>query len=187
MLPGHTEQASHSMMSSWVSPKIVTKNAGAKGNGSFAISPIQKGEEVIVQGGRILRYQEVEESTYQPFAYHCFPIDRDWLICPVEPKWEKLDGIFQVNHSCEPNCGFRGQIVLVTMRDIAPEEEITYDYAMTDANWQDAIYQETACFCGSATCRRIFSGMDWQRKDLQDKYKGYFSTFVQEMIKKTAS
>jgi len=36
------------------------------------------------------------------------------------------------NHSCEPNIGVQGQIVYVAMRDIAPGEELTHDWAMTD-------------------------------------------------------
>lgn len=170
-------------MTSWINPKIVIKNAGAKGIGSFAGAPIAKSELVIVQGGKIMKYSQIEESDYKSFAYHCFPIEQDLLICPIEPKLEKLDGIFQVNHSCNPNCGFRGQIVLVAIRDIQAGEEVTYDYAMTDANWNDAIYQEMECLCGTDNCRNTISGKDWRRKDLQEKYKEYFSSFVQEMIK----
>ncbi|HTQ89004.1 MAG TPA: SET domain-containing protein [Streptosporangiaceae bacterium] len=32
-----------------------------------------------------------------------------------------------INHSCEPNVGFAGNIVLVAMRDISPGEELTTD------------------------------------------------------------
>ena len=37
-----------------------------------------------------------------------------------------------LNHSCEPNLGLQGQIAFVAMRDIAADEELTFDYAMTD-------------------------------------------------------
>ena len=37
-----------------------------------------------------------------------------------------------INHSCEPNVGFAGDIVLVAMRDISPGEELTTDYALFD-------------------------------------------------------
>jgi len=37
-----------------------------------------------------------------------------------------------INHSCEPNVGFAGNVVLVAMRDIEAGEELTTDYAMFD-------------------------------------------------------
>ena len=68
------------------------------------------------------------------------------------------------------------------MRNIQIEEEITYDYAMTDANWENVTCAEMKCLCEANNCRRIITGDDWKRVDLQEKYKGYFSTFIQEMI-----
>ena len=169
-------------MTSWVSPKIVIKNVNEKGIGSFASSPISKGEIVVVQGGRIIDSTHIEESDYKPFGDHCFQIERDLLICPDEPKRESLDGVFQVNHSCNPNCGFKGQIVLVAMRNIQTGDEVTYDYAMTDANLHDMTCTEMKCLCGADNCRHIITGDDWKNKDLQKKYDGFFSTFIQEVI-----
>ena len=41
-----------------------------------------------------------------------------------------------VNHSCAPNMGFNGQVVLVAMRDVEPGEELTFDWAMfTDESY----------------------------------------------------
>jgi hypothetical protein len=37
-----------------------------------------------------------------------------------------------INHSCDPNVGFAGDIVLVAMRDIRQGEELTADYALFD-------------------------------------------------------
>ena len=169
-------------MISWVNPKITIKDIGKKGIGSFANIPISKDEVVVVQGGRIMDYKDIEESDYKLFCDHCFQIENNLLICPVEPTREKLDGVFQVNHSCNPTCGFQGQIVLVAMRDIQVGEEITYDYAMTDANWHNVTCTEMTCLCSAENCRHIITGEDWKRKDLQEKYKGFFSTFIQELI-----
>ncbi|MEK7649173.1 MAG: SET domain-containing protein-lysine N-methyltransferase [Patescibacteria group bacterium] len=164
--------------------KITVKDAGKKGVGSFANAPIVKDEIIVVQGGRIMNYKHIKESDYKPFCDHCFQIEEGFLICPIEPMKERLDGVFQINHSCNPICGFRGQVVLVAMRDIQTGEEITYDYAMTDANWHDVTCTEMECLCGENNCRRMVSGEDWKRKDLQEKYKGYFSTFIQQLIEK---
>ena len=55
-----------------------------------------------------------------------------------------------INHSCAPNCRSekrRGRIWIVAERDIAPEEEITFDYGFPFRDWAD-----NPCRCGSADC-----------------------------------
>jgi len=66
------------------------------------------------------------------------------------------------------------------MRNIKPGEEITYDYAMTDSDPDDYF----KCNCGAKNCRRIITGKDWKSPSLQKKYRGYFSFYIQEKIKK---
>jgi uncharacterized protein len=78
-----------------------------------------------------------------------------------------------INHSCEPNVGFAGNIVLVAMRDVAAGEELTTDYALFD----DAD-DPMACNCGTPSCRGTISGRDWQLPELQRKYGSYFSTYL---------
>ena len=36
--------------------------------------------------------------------------------------------------------------------------------------------------CGSANCRGTITGKDWMKKDLQEKYKGWFCWFLQRKI-----
>jgi SET domain len=79
-----------------------------------------------------------------------------------------------LNHSCEPNVGFAGNTVVVAMRDIAPGEELTTDYALFDDH--DEVMQ---CRCGTRSCRGRISGRDWQRPDLQRRYGRYFSSYLQ--------
>lgn len=169
-------------MKSWVNPKIKIKDAGQKGIGSFANGSITKGEVIIVQAGQIVANERLKEPRLEPFANHCFQVEDDFCICPIELEKEKLDGVFQINHSCEPNCGFRGQITLIAIRDIEPGEEITYDYAMTDTNYEGAICPEMRCLCGLNSCRGVVTGEDWKREELQKKYNGYFSRYIQKKI-----
>jgi hypothetical protein len=65
----------------------------------------------------------------------------------------------------------------VALRDIQPGEELTHDWCTTD----DDTY-ETVCTCGSANCRRLLTGKDWQRPELQARYRGYFSTYLANKI-----
>jgi uncharacterized protein len=82
-----------------------------------------------------------------------------------------------LNHSCDPNLGMRGEITFVAMRDIGPGEELTHDWAMTD----DDDYS-IECNCGAPDCRKTLTGKDWQRRDLQKRYAGYFSAYLARKI-----
>jgi SET domain-containing protein len=55
------------------------------------------------------------------------------------------------NHSCDPNAGVRGDLMLVALKNIAPEEEICYDYSTTmgDGLW------EIPRRCDSSSCRGL--------------------------------
>jgi hypothetical protein len=43
---------------------------------------------------------------------------------------------------------------------------------------------EMKCNCGAENCRGTVTGKDWQRQDLQEKYRGYFAWFLQRKIDK---
>ena len=100
----------------------------------------------------------------------------DLFIGPTTPK-EREGGMMHLNHSCEPNLGVAGQIVFVALRDIVNDEELTFDYAMTD----DEPY-EMRCNCGATKCRGVVTGLDWMNEEVQRKYGGYFSLFIQRRI-----
>jgi hypothetical protein len=82
------------------------------------------------------------------------------------------------NHSCDPNAGLQGQITLVAMRSIAPDEEVCFDYAMSDGT----PYDEFECACGAPNCRGQITGDDWRLPELWERYDGYFSPYLQRRI-----
>ena len=90
---------------------------------------------------------------------------------------EREGGMMHLNHSCEPNLGVQGQVVFVALRDIEKNEELTFDYAMTD----DEPY-EMECRCPAPGCRKVITGQDWMKIEVQAKYDGHFSWFLQRRI-----
>jgi uncharacterized protein len=72
-----------------------------------------------------------------------------------------------------------GNVVLIAMRDIEPGEELTTDYALFDDS--DAVME---CHCGRPNCRGSVNGRDWKRRELQDRYRGYFSAYLAAKIPK---
>jgi uncharacterized protein len=97
------------------------------------------------------------------------------LVALSDDEYESV--MLFINHSCDPNVGFAGNVVLTAMRDIRAGEELTTDYALFD-DYEGSM----ECRCGSAQCRGVISGRDWQRPDLQRKYRGRFSWYLERRI-----
>lgn len=153
--------------------KVAPRSAGAKGDGLYATSPIRTGETVVAFGG-----YATDRSTLDalPAArrMHAIQIDDDLFLVGPHPA-EPGD---LVNHSCDPNCGLVGAVLVVAMRDIEPGEEITFDYAMCDST----DYDEFDCSCDTPHCRKHVTGNDWKRPDLQLRYAGWFSSYLARKI-----
>ena len=82
-----------------------------------------------------------------------------------------------VNHACDPNLGWAGDS-LVTLREVARDEELLVDYAMSvaDPTWF------LRCHCPSYRCRQMVEGTDWRIPQLQRRYAGFWAPSVQELI-----
>lgn len=102
-------------------------------------------------------------------------VDDNFFIVPSSRDELEREGV--INHSCNPNVGFKDQIELIAMRDIKVGEEICFDYAMSES-----LTEPLECKCGSADCRRVITKDDWQNKTLQKKYQGYFSPYLRAKI-----
>lgn len=83
-----------------------------------------------------------------------------------------------INHSCAPSCGLVGSVLVVAMRPIDAGEEITIDYAMCDSS----DYDNFDCACGAASCRGRITGGDWRLPELQSRYAGWFSSYLERKI-----
>jgi SET domain-containing protein len=162
---------------SYISSKAAVRESPIHGTGLFAVEPIARGELVCLKGGYIFDRQTLN-SMPDWFRAAEIQIAEDLFIGPVDEDEREGSMIFS-NHSCEPNIGVKGQVVFVAMRDIEAGEELTHDWATTD----DDDYQ-MKCNCSARNCRRIVTGKDWQRKDLQEKYSGYMSWYLDEKIKR---
>ncbi len=163
---------------SYVSPKVEKKHFGDKGYGLVARELIKKDEIVSISGGLILTEEQhekiVESKGFGDYSYY---IENGFLICPLNPEDPSDD--WRMNHCCEPNCGVRGQIVFVALKDISIGEELTFDYAMTETNPDYSVNLH----CNKSTCRKKFTGNDWKNPDIQKKYEGYMSLYIQSKIK----
>jgi SET domain-containing protein len=164
------------MVSSWISPKARKGvDSGIAGRGLLATQPIPRGDVVAVKGGHILTTAELDALPEKLRNSDIQITDDLHLAAVTDEEYEPV--MLFVNHSCEPNVGFAGNVVLVAMRDIGAGEELTTDYALFDD------YDGTmTCSCGTPSCRGVIDGRDWRRPELQRRYAGYFSWYLQRKI-----
>jgi uncharacterized protein len=162
---------------SYLSPKVAVKRSPIHGRGLFALESIGAGEIVCVKGGYIFKREQLRELNAQLGPAE-IQIADDLFIGPVTAQERDGSMIFS-NHSCDPNIGVCGQIIFVAMRDIAAGEELTHDWATTD----DETY-EMECRCNAINCRKVITGQDWRKKELQQKYRGFMSWYLQDKIDK---
>jgi hypothetical protein len=158
---------------SFLNPKVSVSDAGRKGLGLFAGEPIVASETIAGWGGAVVHRREFDRLP-DVRRVHSIQIDDDlYMVGPEQP--EPAD---YANHSCEPNAGIVGNILLVAMVPIAPGDEICFDYAMADT----ADYDEFVCECGVPACRRLITGADWRLPELQDRYRGFMSSYIARRI-----
>src|SRR5215475_13422745 len=161
---------------SFLSPKTEVRPSPIHGLGLFAREAIAWNEVVAIKGGHIFDRRRLREL--QPLLGPAeIQIADDLFIGPITVAEREGSMIFS-NHSCDPNIGVQGQIVFVAMRAVHPGEELTHDWAMTDCD-----DSSMACNCGAACCRRIVTGADWKQVALQEKYRGYFSWYLEQKIR----
>ncbi|MEI6843262.1 MAG: SET domain-containing protein-lysine N-methyltransferase [bacterium] len=148
------------------SKKIQVRKTKNRGQGVFAQEHIKKGELIAEFDGEI--YDWEDDRWTDELADHCIQFE--------EKKWRDSNGIARIiNHSCEPNCGIKHLFQVVAMRDIFPDEEITWDYEMTENH----PYWRMKCKCGTPSCRKIIGNYEHNMPpEIRKKYKGYISEWL---------
>ena len=133
-----------------------------KGKAVFANKDFKKGEEIIKFNGKLFTYEQLP-TPYREVEDHYVQIDKNLYMGPSGG----LDDFF--NHSCNPNSGLKikGEgIILVAIKDIKKNEEITWDYSTTmdEDDW------ELDCACRSKNCRNRIRDFKYLPKEIQQKY-----------------
>jgi D-alanine-D-alanine ligase len=126
------------------------------GFGIYATRAIRRGEVVFrgeERAQRLVTWSHVERhwpaEQIEVFRRYSIPAGGTLRILWDEDpeRWAPQ------NHSCDPNTGFEG-LNVVALRDIAPREELTLDYA----TFGHVEMMPFACACGSEKCRGFVGG-----------------------------
>ena len=175
----HKEKKLPSMtnrQSSFLSPKLETRYLLEKGGyGVFACQVVQPGELLVVWGGQVMSGEQFYQLSPEQRRY-AIQIEEDLFQVSTLPP-EPADFF---NHSCTPNAGLSGQIALVALRLIFPDEEVCFDYAMNDG----CPYDEFECHCNTNLCRQHITGNDWTKTELWERYGNHFSPYLLRRIEK---
>lgn len=141
---------------------VQVRDSAEKGRGVFAVRQFEKYETVMI--GRVADYV-AERDMYS-----------------IQTGWNRhalfdLPSILS-NHSCNPNCGLRvnghGGYDFVAMRTIAADQEITWDYSMSE--YVSIAVQD--CKCGEANCRKKPSGYKDLDAETLTLYDGFCADYV---------
>ncbi len=157
--------------------KIEIRSSPLKGRGMFAKEHIKSGEIVIIWGGDYVSKWEAMKAKNQEGKV---VMQLDENLFTVE---ERADDItYFMNHSCEPNVWMKNAFTLIARRDISPNEELTADYILWEAD--ENYVAKWDCNCGSPICRKKITGKDWQLPELQKRYKNHFTPLLNKRIRK---
>jgi SET domain-containing protein len=137
--------------------RIRVRCSKVHGSGVFAVRPIRKGTRIIEYTGERIthaqadsRYESKDDRDNHTFL---FIVDRKTVIdAGVDGNEARF-----INHSCDPNCESvieERRVFIEALRNIAPGEELAYDYQIKrDADDPADIDEIFACRCGSEACR----------------------------------
>lgn len=162
----------------WDSQKLELYQSPTCGTGVRASESIGRGECVGVFGGHIVRLSD--RAVLPPaLAHFYYQVSDDLILTHTSLAQVKRSKIEFINHSCEPNVGFNGQIELIAISDIPAEAAVTFDYAFCTSEPRFRL----RCFCGTPRCRHYITGDDWKIVELQQNYQDYFQPYLARKIR----
>lgn len=135
------------------------------GKAVFAAQGFARGDELVAFTGRRFRADRVP-SLMRGQADRFVQVTPEHYMGPSG----RIDDL--VNHSCAPNAGLRfaaDRVMLVAIRDIAPDEEISWDYSTTlkESNWH------MICQCRSTDCRRVIGNFATLSEERQEWFRSH--------------
>ena len=135
------------------------------GKAVFAADGFAGGERIVRFTGRRFRADRVP-SLLQGASDRFVQVTPNHYMGPSG----RIDDL--INHSCAPNSGLRfgaDGVFLVAIRDIAPGEEIAWDYSTTlkDSNWH------MICQCRAPDCRRVIADFATLPEERQEWFRSH--------------
>jgi len=150
-LPLKNHIRSKAMPHCWIYPR----RSSIHGRGVYAKCIIPRDTRVVEYTGERITKAEARRREEQRLDRQRRGDDDCVYIFDLNKKYD-LDGRSTrniarlINHACTPNCRaetIRGHIWIIARREIAADEELTFDYGFPYKEWQ-----LHPCRCGTARC-----------------------------------
>jgi len=141
---------------------LIIRSSAIHAAGCYTTTAIRRGARVTEYTGHILTKQQADKAYDESPITYLFGLGTGKLV---------IDGhsmAMFINHSCDPNCETEeedGRVWIKAIRNIAPAEEITYDYCLYDGGADEA-----TCNCGTKNCRgTMYSEAEIKRRNSTKK------------------
>jgi uncharacterized protein len=125
---------------------LMIRSSSIHAAGCYTTSPIAKGVQVVEYTGPRISKKEADARFEDSKITYLFGLGDGSMVI------NGMGVAMYINHSCDPNCETEevaGRVWVMSLRSIAPGEELTYDYNLYDGDEDDA-----RCYCGAAKCRK---------------------------------
>ncbi|HUX44824.1 MAG TPA: SET domain-containing protein-lysine N-methyltransferase [Terracidiphilus sp.] len=136
---------------------LIIRSSAIHAAGCYTTTAIRKGARVAEYDGPRLSKDEADTCYEESPITYLFGLGDGSIV---------IDGhcmAMFINHSCDPNCEteeLNGRVWIMAIRNIAPGEEITYDYCLYDGGDDEA-----TCNCGALSCRgTMYSPQEVRRR-----------------------
>lgn len=149
--------------------ELYVAKSNIEGKGVFSKRKFKRGEVVFILKGSIkkLHIKSSKDSKLGP----------KWVGIS-KGTWIDPNGIAEyLNHSCNPNLGIRGRVLFVALRDIQADEELTFDYSITE----DDHFWQFKCNCGQKGCRKVLRSIQFLPESVFKSYLPYVPSYFQKV------
>lgn len=156
-----------------MSNNLEIKNSNTHGKGVFSKKNFKRGDLVFILKGKVVNWSVTnqKESLYGP----------NWIGL-TKHKWLDVSspGVY-LNHSCNPNCGIKGRVKIVALKDVKAGEELTIDYSITE---MDRLWYMN-CNCREKSCRKKIMSIQFLPKKIYNKYHPYTPTYFSKVYERS--
>lgn len=158
----------------WLHPDVEVGPSDVAGRGLFATVDLAAGTVVSRLGGTLIDTAELRGLLATGTSY----VDTVEVDAGVHLLLAPGNDNRFANHACDPNLGWVDELSLATLQHVPAGAELLHDYAMSTVE-PDFLLR---CHCRSYRCRQMVEGTDWRIPQLQRRYAGHWTPYVQRLI-----
>ena len=158
---------------------LIIRSSSIHAAGCYTTSPIGKGVKVVEYTGPRISKRQADARFKDSTITYLFGVGDGSTV---------INGFgmaMYINHSCDPNCEteeLNGRVWVMSLRAIAPGEELTYDY-----NLYDGDEDEARCYCGAHICRKtMYSPEEIARRKRAARRKALRAAETKKQAKKAS-